>query len=207
MSVNLFKAIAVTAELTGTDMSEAAAQIFAADLAEYPEGQVLAALVRCRREIKGRLSLSDVINRLDDGRPGAEEAWAMIPRDEQGSVFWTNEMAKAFGAASSMMNDGDLIAARMVFKEVYESQIREARNNKAPVKWIASWGWDVQGRAAAIKIAGDKGRLTHDAVRGLLHNMGVYDEPEITLDQLEYVAEQKQLPASIVEIKQRARQT
>ena len=184
MSANLLKAIAVTAELTGTDMSEGAAAVFAADLADYPERQVIDALARCRREVKGRLSLSDVLTRIDDGRPGVEEAWAMIPRDEYGSVYWTDEMAKAFGVASPLLNEGDAIAARMAFKESYETAVRTARANKTRVKWWMSNGFDVQGRAAAIRIAQDKGRLTANEAAGMLEHLGIYSEPTIKLEQL-----------------------
>ena len=96
-SENLLKAIAVTAELTDTDLSEAAARVMAEDLAMYPEKQVLGALIKCRRELKGRLRISDVIERLDDGRPGPEEAWAIIPRSESDSVVWNRDMAEALG--------------------------------------------------------------------------------------------------------------
>ena len=94
-STSLLKAIAVTAELTGTTQSAAAAEIMAQDLARFPESQVLSALTMCRRELKGRLTIADVIQRLDDGRPGAEEAWAMIPKSEGSTVVWTAEMAHA----------------------------------------------------------------------------------------------------------------
>ena len=76
----LAEALAVTAELTGTELSVAAAKVMATDLAAYPRQQVLGALARCRRELKTRLTMAAVIERLDDGRPGAEEAWAMIPK-------------------------------------------------------------------------------------------------------------------------------
>ena len=55
-SVEVLKAIAATAELTGTELSEAALLVFEADLSDYSDEQVLAALTRCRRELRGRLS-------------------------------------------------------------------------------------------------------------------------------------------------------
>ena len=70
-SVELLKAIAVTAEITGRVFTEAGARQFAADLTDYDETQVFKALTRCRKECRGVLSLSDVISRIDDGRPGA----------------------------------------------------------------------------------------------------------------------------------------
>ena len=81
-AVELLQALAVTAELTGTELSEPAARVMANDLAAYPVQQVLGALTRCRRELKGRLTVAAILERLDDGRPGPNEAWAMIPQDE-----------------------------------------------------------------------------------------------------------------------------
>lgn len=167
-SENLLKAIAVTAELTDTDLSEAAARVMAEDLAMYPEKQVLGALIRCRRELKGRLRISDVIERLDDGRPGPEEAWAMIPRNEEGSVVWTREMAEAFGVVYTMIEDGDMVAARMAFIETYKSKCSEARNNSVPIKWEASLGHDKNGREHVLIDALEKGRLPASQVAILL---------------------------------------
>jgi len=58
---DILRAVAVCAELTGTELSEAAARIFAEDLAAYPKSAVLHALERCRREVRGRLVLADVL--------------------------------------------------------------------------------------------------------------------------------------------------
>lgn len=167
-SENLLKAIAVTAELTDTDLSESAARVMAEDLASYPEEQVLKALVKCRRELKGKLRISDVIDRLDDGRPGPEEAWAMIPKREEDSVVWTREMAESFGIAIPLIEDGDHIAARMAFIETYKSKCAQSRNNGVPVKWEPSLGYDKNGREHVLLAAVEKGRLTQEHVAGLL---------------------------------------
>lgn len=155
----LLEAIAVTAELTGTELSAAAAKIMASDLGEYPLEQVLGALRKCRQEVKSRLTIADVVTRLDDGRPGVEEAWAMIPRDEQGSVVWTEEMAQAFGVCYEMIDD-DPIAARMAFKEAYLRNVSAARSEAIPVKWTPSLGRDASLRAVAIETALAKGRIS-----------------------------------------------
>ena len=78
----LIKAVAVTAELCGRVFSPEAAAVFVSDLETYPEKALIRALARCRREVKGMLTVQDVLTRLDDGRPGVEEAWAMLPHDE-----------------------------------------------------------------------------------------------------------------------------
>jgi len=73
----LLRAVMATAELCGSPLtSEGIADIFLEDLSGYPEPQVLAALKRCRLEHKGRLTVADVLSRIEDGRPGVETAWA-----------------------------------------------------------------------------------------------------------------------------------
>lgn len=164
----LIKAIAVTAELTGTELSLDAVKMMINDLSAYPEQQVLDALVRCRRELRSRLTLADVISRIDDGRPGPESAWAMIPKNEFGSVVWTNEMAEAFGVAYRLIEDGDTVQARMAFIEAYRDRCSKARDEGMPVKWLPSLGHDPHGREHVLMEAVEKGRLTSDHAKRLL---------------------------------------
>jgi len=169
----ILKALAVTAELTGTELSKTAARVFAEDLSSYPVDQVLGALTRCRREVKGKLSVADVVSRLEDGRPGAEEAWAMIPRSEQESVVWTEEMSQAFGVCYRMIEAGDEIAARMAFKEAYTAAVNRARNSAVPVKWIPSLGRDESLRAPALEAAVAKGRMLPERAQALLPHLEI----------------------------------
>lgn len=164
----LLDAIAVTAELTGTQLSKPAARVMAADLSRYPEQQVIVALTRCRRELKGRLTINDVVTRLDDGRPGVEEAWAMLPKDERATVVWTAEMAAANGVVGPLIAEGDLIAARMAFKETYVAAVQRARDAGVPVKWEPCLGHDPYGREGPLLAAAKEGKLTASHVAGLL---------------------------------------
>lgn len=168
---SLIDGLAVTAELTGTELSKAAVKVMALDLAAYPLPQVLGALTRCRRELKGRLTVAAVIERLDDGRPGPNEAWAMIPQDEEGSVVWTEEMAQAFGIAAPLISQDQIIAARSAFIEAYQARVATARADRVPPKWTPSLGHDVSGRETALRDAEQKGRLTRDHVALLLPNL------------------------------------
>lgn len=165
---NLLKSIAVTAELTDTDLSEFAARIMAKDLSGFPENQVLKALEKCRKELKGKLRISDVIDRIDDGRPGHEESWAMIPKSESASIVWTREMAESFGIALPLIEAGDHVAARMAFIETYKSKCAEARNNGTPLKWEPSLGHDRNGREHVLMDAVERGRLTQNHALSLL---------------------------------------
>lgn len=165
-SRELIEAIAVTAELCGRVMSEAAARVMCNDLAAFPEAQVIAALSRCRKEVRGPLTVQDVISRIDDGRPGAEEAWAMLPRSEVESCVWTDEMSKAYGVAASLMNDE--VAARMAFKEVYSRLVADARNAGTPTRWTPSLGTDAASRGSVLERAVQLKRLTRAQADKLL---------------------------------------
>lgn len=166
-STELIQAVAVTAELCGRTFTEGAARMFVQDLSNFPEQAVLKALGRCRREVKGMLTIQDVISRVDDGRPGVEEAWAQMPFDESQSVVWTDEMASAFGTALPLLEEGDKVAARMAFKETYTRLIGEARDAGRPVRWTPSLGHDKNGHAAALSEAVSKGRLTYEHAQDL----------------------------------------
>jgi hypothetical protein len=121
---------------------------------------------------------SDVIGRLtpraeNDGRPGVEEAWALIPKAERESAVITDEMATAFGAAQELIDAGDLIAARMAFKEVYQHEMVTSRAAGRPVHWFASLGHDVAARETALRKAVDLGRLTRQRAVALLPSFDV----------------------------------
>src|SRR3990167_9980819 len=73
---DLLRGVVVTGEVCGTDLSNPAAEVMVRELEQYPIDAVVSALKRCRREVTGRLSLATIIARIDDGHPGAEEAWA-----------------------------------------------------------------------------------------------------------------------------------
>lgn len=181
----LLQAIAVTAELTGTQLSKPAASVMAQDLAEYPEQQVMKSLTRCRRELRGRLTIAEVIARLEDGRPGPEEAWAMIPRGEEATIVWTDEMRTAWAAAQPLIAEDDLIAGRMAFLESYRAALATARADHSPVKWTASLGFDVRGREQALRDAVELGRLPAGTAAALCYTLreefeaaGLLEAPE-----------------------------
>lgn len=168
-SRELIQALAATAELCGAKLSEAAAQVLIADLSEYPEAHVIEALSRVRKSGK-RFSPGAIIEEINrnDGRPGAEEAWAMLPTCEEESTVWTEEMRSAWGVAVSLIEAGDKVGARMAFKEAYQRKVEDSRTNKVPVKWEVSLGLDPYRREEALNKAVRAGYLTQDQVSGML---------------------------------------
>ena len=172
MNPNVLKAVAVTAELTGTELSEAALRVMAGDLDGYPEAAVICALDRCRKELKTRLTLAAVLERIEaqDGRPGADEAWAIAlgGQDEADTVVWTNEIAQAFAVALPVLEGRDKVGARVAFRDAYERLVREARENGTRCAWIASIGHDATRRESALSRAVEQGRIAHASVAHLL---------------------------------------
>lgn len=115
---------------------------------------------------------ADIVGAIDkakpDGRPGADEAWAMIPRDEYASCVMTEEMAHALRVAQPLLNEGDQVAARMAFKESYARLVDAAKRAGTPVKWFPSLGQDKEAREACLAEAVRLGRLGAEHAIGLL---------------------------------------
>lgn len=171
-AADVVKALAVTAELTGTELSATALRVMASDLDRYPEAAVMSALTRCRRELTGRLSLAAVIDRLaqSDGRPSADEAWAIAldGRDEALTVVWNNEICEAFSTARPVLDAGDKVGARMAFRDAYDRIARNGRESGKSPEWFASLGWDQASREPALRRAESLGLLPSSVVAGLL---------------------------------------
>lgn len=113
---------------------------------------------------------ADVIAQLqsfrdDDGRPGAEEAWAIAIRgtDEGETIVWTAETAEAMGVCRPILDGGDEVGARMAFKEAYARLVDEARRAGRAPDWSPSFGHDPERRARALTTAVQRGLL--DAAR------------------------------------------
>lgn len=165
----LVKAIAVALEVTRSQLSDGAMMFMLSELRSYPYEHVEASIRRCCRELRpGQFTLEAVLSRLEDGRPSPEEAWASIPKDEEGSVVWTEEMRMAWSSARPLLLEGDLVAGRMAFLDAYRRLVREARESRAPVVWSFSPGYSRDGRELVLLDAAEKGRLSTEAVKKLL---------------------------------------
>ena len=163
----LINQIVGTAELLGQVISPTAAAMLADDLSSYDKPVLSAALSRVRTEYTGRLTPKAIIDRIDEamGRPAANEAWAVAlsALDERNTVIWTDEMAQAWSVASPIAKEGDLIGARMAFKDAYERLVRTAREFRLLPVISVSEGWDNQGRALAVEKAVALGYMTPQA--------------------------------------------
>lgn len=134
--------------------------------------------------------ISDIVAALQsmqpsDGRPGADEAWAIaIPaRDESKTVVWTDEISAAwFACAVPLLDAGDKIAARKAFQDRYAVEVSESRSAGKPVRWTPTYGGNPDRRRAAILAAEQLGRLSTSQAAKLLPHEPI--EPSATLQAL-----------------------
>ncbi|MEE5088408.1 hypothetical protein V2J74_27005 [Pseudomonas alliivorans] len=167
----LAAAICATAEAMGQEMNPGTAAMMAEDLCAYSVPVVKAALKACRFEVKGKLAMADILQRVQssDGRPGKDEAWAiaMTTNDEFETVVLTDEIQLALAAAKAVLNAGDQIGARMAFMSAYERFVRLARDQAKSVNWRVSIGFDANRRVEAITSAVQMRRIPQE--RGQLY--------------------------------------
>ena len=177
----LLKAMIATAEVMGGEIKPTAAVLMVDDLAGYSLESCLVSLKRCRQEVSGRLTLAAIIERLSvaDGRPTANEAWALALKamDESETVVLNNEISQAMDYARDIFNAGDEIGARMAFRDSYERIAKEARENGTAVNWWPSLGHDVTRREAAIQKAISLGKLSQSAMHLLPEHIAGDTQP------------------------------
>ncbi|HIE1458214.1 TPA: hypothetical protein ACXJST_000118 [Stenotrophomonas maltophilia] len=166
----LVEMLVATAEVMGEQIRPAAAAYMVSDLATYPLQVLANALTACRREVKGKLSLAAIMERIDDGHPAPNEAWAVAIRaaDEAVTLVWTEQTRDAWTAALPLVEAGDKIAGRAAFLEVYARLVKEARAVGGCAVYQPSLGHDSGARDAALQQAVAAGRLANEQVADYL---------------------------------------
>ena len=167
----IMQAIAVTAELTGTQLSDNAMLVMAEDLLAYPLDKVLIALERCRRELKGRLTQAAILERVDDGWQSTEEAFNTLVagwESEHLSILTTHTAMHAAESASALFNAGDKYRAGLAFKTAYERIVSEKKAKGIQPDWYVSAGLDKEQLAQLVTEAAATGKITNDYALALL---------------------------------------
>ena len=167
--------LTAAAEVYGKAVSAAAAEVWFAALKDVTIEQFRAAMMEHMRNPDGGQFMpkpADVIGQLRgasrrDGRPGADEAFAMLPKTERDTAIWTQEMATAWYAGACDLYHTDRVGARMAFRDSDERACTAAREAGEPVRWTISMGTDAQGRAEPIRKGIEQGRIAQ-AAAGLL---------------------------------------
>ncbi|AVU77084.1 hypothetical protein [Pseudomonas rhizophila] len=173
----LAAAICATAEAMGQEMNPGTAAMMAEDLCAYSVPVVKAALKGCRFEVKGKLAMADILQRVQasDGRPGKDEAWAiaMTTNDEFETVVLTDEIQLALAAAKPVLDAGDKVGARMAFISAYERFVAQAREETKPVNWHVSVGFDANSRIQAVTKAMELKRIPREHGQKYLADLSV----------------------------------
>lgn len=165
----LIEAVAVLAVTTGWNLNAPATEAIVSQLAQYDHDAVLVAIRRCMAEHRGQMTLSAIIDRIEDGHPGPESAWALVANIGEGeTVVWTDQIARAYGVALPLLREGEQVAARMAFLEAYRMELGKARSTASRPVWFASLGYDAAGRSGPIKRAVEDGKLTAAAAMRML---------------------------------------
>lgn len=161
-----------TVEVLGHEIRPGAAVVIAEDLGAYPPTEIRQALARCRAELHGRLTLAAILERLPSANAhlSPNEAWALAltSLDEQETVVWTPEIAKAFGVARPVLEGGDKVGARMAFLAAYERELGVVKAERRLPEWQVSLGHDPQRRQLVLEEAVADGRLPAPKVAHLL---------------------------------------
>lgn len=162
--------LTILAEAFGETLTDQRQEIYCGGLADIQQNQLGIAFRRARYELKWFPKLAELRelaagspHELNDNRPGPEEAWARMPkgkRVEDDSIVWCEEERSAYSACRSLLLDGDLIGARMAFKERYEKELAEARAQRNPARWTMSAGHDIEHRLATLASAVQQKRLS-----------------------------------------------
>ncbi|MBF6029650.1 hypothetical protein ICY20_18025 [Pseudomonas sp. P115] len=173
----LASAICATAEAMGQEVNPGTAAMMAEDLCAYPVPAVKAALKACRFEVKGKLAMADILQRVQasDGRPGKDEAWAiaMTTNDEFETVVLTDEIQLALAAAKPVLDAGDKIGARMAFISAYERFVGQARQDTKQVNWHVSVGFDASRRIQAVTKAVELKRIPREHGQKYLADLSI----------------------------------
>lgn len=173
------KLLATTFWIVGnSEMPLEVKKAIVSQLEAYPEAAVAKALMKCQRECNHRLSLADIISRIDDGRPSPNEAWGMIPKCESQSCVWTEEMSTAMGNVWTLMDNQ--ISARMAFLESYKKELDKARDFRIPVKWYFSAGHDAGSRKSVLLEGYKSGKLNAKQVHLVLPAWKPEDTPRLS---------------------------
>lgn len=178
---NILKVLQLMGQMHDKKITEDAAKLMIFDLEVYEEVKVLKALNLCRSELPRFPTIADIIARIDDGRPGSEEAWSLLPKREEDSCVWTEEMREVFEDVRSLIQE-DLVAARMAFKEIYPKVLSRARSEGKKVKWSVTLGQDSSGHEKVLIAAIEKNRISFEEANRLKPEL-FYTERALTLGE------------------------
>jgi hypothetical protein len=171
---------------------------------QYSIDSFKSALNRAVTETKGRLTPNSVMQFLPCplGHPTVEEAWNAAPKTERESAYVTDEIMAAISAADDSIARGDMVAARMCFREVYERNINEARIMNKPARFWLTEGVGFsedekqENRKKALTGAHAKGWISDNVYKTKIKSLPNFGGNVARLEDFSKGLEQRKLVAS-----------
>lgn len=170
--------LTILGEAFGEVLTAERQAIYARALSDISKDQLHGAILIAIKELKWFPKVAELrelagvsYGIANDGRPGPEEAWARMPkgeRMEEDSVVWCEEERAAYSACRPLLLEGDLIGARMAFKERYERELAQARSDSRAARWSISSGYDVEHRLITLATAVQENRINLDSALNLV---------------------------------------
>lgn len=172
--------------------------------ADYSIDAFKAALHRAVLDCSGRLDPAKVKQFLPCplGHPTVEEAWNAAPKTEIESAYVTDEIMAAISAADDSIARGDMVAARMCFKEVYERNINQARIMNKPARFWLTEGIGLsedekqENRKKALTVAHAKGWISDNVYKTKIKSLPNFGGNVARLEDFSKGLEQRKLVAS-----------
>lgn len=186
VTAEVLEQLAATVEVCGAGWSDATTRIVVDDLSQYPPAAVVAALAMCRRECKYKLTLADIIERIEQANPSGwplpNEAWAAVGTlDESRTLVCVPEAFEALESVRDLLKS-DEVAARMAFLETYRRLVAAAKLQGRRATWAMSVGHDTTDQMRVLGVAVKQGRFSQEDVQRRLGpvdlGLGMSGEPQ-----------------------------
>lgn len=185
----------IATSLFGKELTEPAIMMMVSVLSGYEENELCDSLKKCILKNKFFPTVADIISNLSSGHPNVEEAWALVPKTNDETAAMTQVMRRAFGSCYGLLEE-DLIAARMVFKEVYEKELMNALVGGEKPKWEITLGHDKSKRITALQDAVVKKRIAIEYARSFVHDLPDPGKPHIAISESmkQFLPKMKEMP-------------
>lgn len=152
------------AEYHDHEISDSKAAMLAMDLEGFTPKTISDAWVRYRKNAKNTRmpNVGQLVELIEDGNPCAQIAWGMMPKSEDDSIVWSDEMREAWAVSWPLIREGNVTGAYFAFKEAYEAAVLKCRTSGKSPKWSASFGHRKSGRELAVVEAVSTKRISLD---------------------------------------------
>lgn len=143
--LNEFKAVMRDAREAigqGEHFTDGALELMFASLAEYSLPTIQQALIDHINSKNGnwRPNAKYIRDQINKRAPvlwvSADEAWGTAPKLETDSGVCNQVVAAALAVAQSLIDSGDMVAARRAFIDAYDARVEQAKNHPDPAQRV-----------------------------------------------------------------------